>query len=1033
MKCSRTIVLCLAVFCFVASSLATGPAIALDYDESVKVSFQAGSYEIQDTDRGQKITVEDYGRFLVPGAPGIPAKTVSIAIPPGASVTSVTFEAKSSVTLPGEYHLAPVPLPRVIGEENPRVYAEEKKLRDETYARIYGSDEVYPRAVGEFVGPAGYRKYNLADVRLFPFTYHPESGRLIHHPVIEATVHYSLPDPLPEGTVLVDKLPRTERFAQKIIVNYYQAAGWYPDSEGDPTGGRGLHDYVIITTDGLVPSVQSLVDWEVGKGRTVNVVTTTWINDNYTGYDLAEKMRNFLRDKYPSGEWGIEDVCLVGHYDDVPMRRCAQDVGYGSPETDYYYAELSLPDNESWDADGDHQWGENSDPIDFTAEVNVGRIPWSDPVTVAHICDKSIAYENNSDPEFKQNILLLAAFFWDDTDNAVLMEYKTDPVLHPWMEDWTKTRLYEENYSSFPCDYNLTNSNVRSVWSSGMYSFVDWAGHGSPDACWIYYTSGYFISNDDCPILNDDYPSIIFADACSNSDTDYLNIGQAMMQQGGVGFLGATKVAYGMGGWDNPLDGSSQSLDYYFTTCCTSGDYTQGQGHQWSLRQMYEYNLWYYMKYETFEWGALWGNPDLSAGYMPILMLLFPDGLPEGNIPPGPETGITVRINNGQETYVPGTGKMHYRFSPDDPYTEVDLNPQGDSLFTAVIPAAQPGDQPEFYFSAEGDGGTIVYSPLDAPAEVYSVDVCLEGELVHDDFETDLGWAVEDFNLLYGTWERCVPNETSGGQPGPVEDNPYGTGTLCFVTGNGPPGGYYRDYDIDGGPTQLTSPVFDLTSGDASISLYLWYSCDDGDDPFTIDVSNDNGSTWTNVYTTTTSLEGWMPFSFSVSDYTIPTDQVRIRVSAQDSPNNSITEAGLDDFVVESIQYAPSIWADAYSFEASSGGSIDLYLDAGSVNAGRPYVVGGGLSGAYPGTALPGGETVPLNRDGITDLILQNLNGSVFQNFSGVLDGEGRATATLNIPGPINPAHAGKTVTFAFTLTDGFDFVSNPLFIDIEP
>jgi hypothetical protein len=63
----------------------------------------------------------------------------------------------------------------------------------------------------------------------------------------------------------------------------------------------------------------------------------------------------------------------------------------------------------------------------------------------------------------------------------------------------------------------------------------------------------------------------MFADACSNSDTDYLNIGQMMMWRGAVGFLGATKVARGRPAWDDPLDGSSQSLDYFFTTSVTSG------------------------------------------------------------------------------------------------------------------------------------------------------------------------------------------------------------------------------------------------------------------------------------------------------------------------------------------------------------------------------------------------------------------------------------------------------------------------------
>jgi hypothetical protein len=89
-----------------------------------------------------------------------------------------------------------------------------------------------------------------------------------------------------------------------------------------------------------------------------------------------------------------------------------------------------------------------------------------------------------------------------------------------------------------------------------------------------------------------------------------------MLQKGAVGFLGATKVALGCHGWSDPMNGSSQSLDYYFTTCVTSEDYTQGEAHQWALRRMYTYGLWSYVKYEMFEWGALWGNPNLSMAYV---------------------------------------------------------------------------------------------------------------------------------------------------------------------------------------------------------------------------------------------------------------------------------------------------------------------------------------------------------------------------------------------------------------------------------
>jgi hypothetical protein len=506
-----------------------------------------------------------------------------------------------------------------------------------------------------------------------------------------------------------------------------------------------------------------------------------------------------------------------------------------------------------------------------------------------------------------------------------------------------------------------------------------------------------------------------------------------MMQQGAIGFLGATKVAYGRGAWDHPLDGSSQSLDYYFTTCCTSGDYTQGQGHQWSLRQMYVYGLWYYTKYEMFEWGALWGNPDLSMGTMPALTLGFPDGLPDDRMPPGPETNFSVEVRDGQEVYVPGTGKLHYRFDSSEPYIEVDFDPEGGNLYTAIMPGAVPGDEPEFYFSAQGDGGTVVYSPFNAPETVYSMEICLVEELFHDDFENNFGWTVEDIGIESGTWERCVPNTTTGEQVAPEEDNPDGTGTYCFVTENGPPGGYYADYDIDGGPTILTSPVMDLSSGDAQIGFHAWFYSRDGDDPFTLEISNDNGSSWTNVFTTYNSLGGWSPFSFNVSYFVEPTDQVRVRFSAQDNPNNSITEAGLDDFKVVRLNHFPSVWAEAYNFPASEGCNIDIYLDAGTAYAGRHYIVGGSFSGSQPGTTLPGGNVIPLNRDTLTDFILANLNGIVFQNFSGVLDSNGRAIATLNIPVPINPSHAGRIITLAFTLTGGFDFVSNPMFIEITP
>jgi hypothetical protein len=552
---SITILLISAVMLSFGGILGAGQAAA----EQISVPVPIGSYDIEYVEQGHKLSVDDFGRLLVPGKPNLPSKIFAIAIPPGAEVADVTFDLGEGIVLSGTYQIPPSPLPRVIGEENPALYERDRRMYEENYNSVYGSDQPYPASVGEVVRTAGFRKYNLVDVRVTPFSYRPQSGQLTYYPEVTVRVNYTLLKSFSPQEMIVDNLPRQERIAQEIILNYDQAQGWYPGMVGD----KEDYDFVIITLDALTSSVAPLASWEVTKGRTVNVVTTSWINSNYTGYDLAERMRNFLRDKYPSGEWGIEDVLLVGHYDDVPMRRTEQDLGYGKPETDFYYAELSLPDNQSWDADEDHRWGENSDPIDFYNEVNVGRIPWSIASTVLHICEKSVAYEQNDNPTFKKNILLLGAFFWDNdpnprTDNAVLMEAKVD---QPWMSDWTMTRMYEQGYSTYPMDYNLTFNNVRSVWSSGTFAFVNWAGHGSPTSSHIYHGTGEaFASTSTCPYLNDDYPAICFADACSNSDTDYLNLGKAMLQQGTVGFVGATKVALGCPGWNDPYDGPAGTI-----------------------------------------------------------------------------------------------------------------------------------------------------------------------------------------------------------------------------------------------------------------------------------------------------------------------------------------------------------------------------------------------------------------------------------------------------------------------------------------
>ena len=327
-------------------------------DGEISATIAVENYEIESTEQGDEISVEDFGHLLIPGKPNVPSRIFSIAIPPGAEFVDFSFEVTDSEALVGSYNLLPVPVPEIIGEENQEAYMQELEKYNDNYKQTYGSDDPYPSSVVEFVQTAGQRRYNLVDVRVIPFTYHPISGELIYHSEISIDISYTFPEGFNPDEVMIDDVPRAEQLAEKIIYNYDQAQGWYPVGAGN----KETYDFVIITLDSLESKIEPLVEWEENKGNKVYVATTDWIDSHYDGWDLAEKMRNFLREKYPSEKWGILDVCLIGDYDDVPMRYTAQGC-----DTDYYYAELSKPDSESWDKDGDHQYGESSssDPVDF--------------------------------------------------------------------------------------------------------------------------------------------------------------------------------------------------------------------------------------------------------------------------------------------------------------------------------------------------------------------------------------------------------------------------------------------------------------------------------------------------------------------------------------------------------------------------------------------------------------------------------------------------------------------------------------------
>ncbi|MCK4518236.1 hypothetical protein KAT92_05630, partial [Candidatus Babeliales bacterium] len=623
-KNSRVWIFCIFLMTFI---FALGVGATTTYAETYQYTIETGDYEIVDDGYGnQEIRMDGFGQLLEPGMPKLPSRIFAIAIPPGVTANLIEVVGNGMIELPGAYNITPAPMVSPL-EATQEELSEIKAEYDKIVNQAYASDAEYPGTEGEFINQGAYRKYNLVQVRYSPFYYQAKSGKLFYYSSATVTVNYSSespishkegPDSQPAG-LMEDWLPEAEKHASELLENYDEAKGWFPSPKSD--SAIGLYEFVIVTTDALVDAVQPLVNWEKCKGRTVYVATTTWINANYSGADLERRIRYFLRDKYPSSDWGILKVCIVGDNSTIPMRHCSPN-GEGSATypTDLYYAELTNMDSLSWDYDWDTYFGEqDDDTIDFIQEVDVGRIPWSDAATVESICLKMAEYEYSNDMTFKSSILMPAAFFWADTDNAELMRYI---LSDSHMSGWNSYTLYEHNatfWSSYSSDAELTHTNVVDEWtSSDHYGFVNWAGHGNDYGA--YYAYGSFINSGDCSSLNDDYPAIIFSDACSTSYPENESLGRKMIKQGAVAFVGATRVAYGAHGWNDPSDGSSQSLDYWFTHHVTNRGSSVGWSfHKVALRYMYLYYGWNNSWLQMFEWN-LYSNPDLWMRDRPLAL-----------------------------------------------------------------------------------------------------------------------------------------------------------------------------------------------------------------------------------------------------------------------------------------------------------------------------------------------------------------------------------------------------------------------------
>lgn len=171
---------------------------------------------------------------------------------------------------------------------------------------------------------------------------------------------------------------------------------------------------------------------------------------------------------------------------------------------------------------------------------------------------------------------------------------------------------------------------------------------------------------------------------------------------------------------------------------------------------------------------------------------------------------------------------------------------------------------------------------------------------VADDFERDRGFVRgPGGTATTGLWERAAPQATSsGGNPIQPGFQTTAGGALCWVT-DARAGTSAGTWDVDGGHTDLLSPVLDLRHlATAEVAFDLWYAESVGDDELQVSVSRDGGGSWSPLHGRMTSTGAWVRLRL---DLGAPlTDRMQLRVRAQDQ-NPSLVEALVDGFELHGV------------------------------------------------------------------------------------------------------------------------------------
>jgi len=362
------------------------------------------------------------------------------------------------------------------------------------------------------------------------------------------------------------------------------------------------------------------------------------------------------------------------------------------------------------------------------------------------------------------------------------------------------------------------------------------------------------------------------------------------------------------------------------------------------------------------------------------------------------------------------TGAFIYYSVGTGPVTTVTMTKVGQDLYAGDIPAVQAVSRVNYYLEGTDDKNNRERWP---DIGQFSFTVGQIKTFFADDFETDKGWQVVS-TATAGRFERVDPIQmTWTGNPRgdcqPEDDATPGAGKLCYVTENGLRGREAYLFDVDNGFTEIRSPTFDLSAaapGSVRVKYArFFYTYNNDDDTFDVDYSTDDGKSWKSLEQLKQHANQW-----TYQELSLPgsyTQQMKLRFRTGDDPNNSVTDACVDDVSV--VVFTDDVAELTGNTRTPAVGSLlTMKIDSAKRPSGLYYWA---ISFTPGPTAVPGLGSLDL---GLPFWFLMG----------GTLDASGKTSFPVGIPNV--PILKGTKVYTEALVFKGDAILSNPWNIQIQ-